>query len=327
MNRPRIFVISLLVVCLLGVACAEQGGPEIVPTTAVSASTVPPAEVTNPTPLPPTAIPPTPTPAEPMAALVNSQPIFLAEYEQELARYEQALLEMGSTPGADGTNYRAQVLDVLIEKELIVQAAAQRGITVADEVVNAKLAELESNAGETGNFEAWLSANHWATREQFQVALAEEMLTEAVVADVTAAVPTTAEQVKARYLQVDDLSLAESLLQQIQSGTDFGALASQYSLDRITAENGGDLDYFARGGLLVTAVEETAFALQPGEVSAIITDTGPDGVATYYLVQTIDRDPERPLKANMRYTMLQQAFEMWLDGLWQSADITRLIES
>jgi parvulin-like peptidyl-prolyl isomerase len=323
MNRTCFFVIGLLVVGLLGTACAEQDGPEIVPTTAVSAPTIPPTTAIIPTP---TAIPPTPTPTEPMAALVNNQPIFLAEYEQELARYEQAQLEMGSTPDADGINYRAQVLDTLIEKELIVQAAAQRGVTVAAEAVNAKLAELESAAGETGNFDAWLSANQW-TREQFQTALAEEMLTEAVVAEVTAAVPTTAEQVRARYLQVDDLALAESLLQQIQAGADFGTLANQYSLDRSTAENGGDLDYFARGQLLITAVEEAAFALQPGETSAVITATGPDGVPTYYLVQTLERDPERPLKANMRYTLLQQAFETWLDGLWQSADITRLIES
>lgn len=261
-----------------------------------------------------------------MAALVNSQPIFLAEYEQELARYEQSLLEMGTAPGADGTDYRAQVLDVLIEKELIAQAAAQRGIIVSTETVGARLAELESTAGEAGNFAAWLQANLW-TREQFQEALAAEMLTEAVVADVTAAVPTTAEQVKARYLQVADLALAENLRQQIQAGADFAALASQYSLDRITAESGGDLGFFARGALLVTAVEEAAFTLQPGEVSEIITDTGPDGVPTYYLVQTLERDAERPLTAGMRYTMLQQAFETWLDGLWQSADITRLIES
>lgn len=323
MNRYYIFVVSLLVLGLLAAACNEQDGPEVLPATAVSAPIIPPTAVILPTP---TAIPPTATPAEPMAALVNSQPIFLAEYEQELDRYEQALLEMGTPPGADGTNYQTQVLDTLIEKQLIAQAAAQRGITVTAETVDAKLAELESTAGETGNFDAWLQANLW-TREQFREALAEEILTEAVVAEVTAAVPTTAEQVKARYLQVDDLALAESLLQQIQAGADFGALASQYSLDRITAESGGDLGFFARGALLVTAVEEAAFTLQPGEISQLITDTGPDGSPTYYLVQTLERDGERPLTADMRYTMLQQAFETWLDGLWQSADITRLIES
>jgi parvulin-like peptidyl-prolyl isomerase len=315
-----------LVIGLLATACSEQNTPGIMPTTAVSAPTISPAEVASPTPLPPTAIPPTPTPTEPMAALVNNQPIFLADYEQELSRYEQSLQELGAASGDDNPDYRTLVLDVLIEKELIAQAAAQRGITIPAETVEAKLAELESSAGEDGNFDAWLQANQW-TREQFREALAAEMLTEAVVADVTAAVPTTAEQVKARYLQVDDAALADDLLQQIQNGADFGALASQYSLDRITAESGGDLGFFARGSLLVTAVEDAAFALQPGEVSAVIEDTGADGIPTYYLVQTLERDGKRPLSADMRYTMLQQAFEMWLEGLWQSAEITRLIES
>jgi parvulin-like peptidyl-prolyl isomerase len=294
------------------------------PATAVATPTLFPTAVTIPTP---TAIPPTATPTEPMAAMVNNQPIFLAVYEQELARYEQAKAEMGSVPGSDGTDYRMLVLDVLIEKELIAQAAAQRGVVVADEAVVAKLAEFESEAGDSGNFDAWLLANLY-TREQFQVALAEEMLTEAVVADVIAEVPTVAEQVKARYLEVADLALAESLRQQIQGGADFGALANQYSLDRNSAENGGDLGgYFARGSLLIPIVEEAAFSLQPGEVSEVVAGTGADGVPTYYLVQTLERDGERPLEGNMLYTMLQQAFETWLDGLWQSAEITRFIES
>ncbi|MCB9421499.1 MAG: SurA N-terminal domain-containing protein [Ardenticatenaceae bacterium] len=327
MKRIYTIVASLLLIGLLGVACNGQEKPATVSEAAVTLPTTAPTAVINPTPPTPTAIPPTPTPTEPMAALVNDRPVFLARYQQELARYEQAQAEMASTPGADGTDYRALVLDTLIEKELIAQAAAQRGIIVTDEAVTAKLAELENSTGESGNFDAWLSANLY-TREQFKEALAEEMLTEAVVADVTASVPTTAEQVKARYLQVNDLALAESLLQQILSGADFGTLANQYSLDRITAENGGDLgDYFPRGSLLIPIVEEAAFALQIGEVSQVITDTGADGVPTYYLVQTLERDGERPLTANMRYTMLQQAFEMWLNDLWQSANITRLIES
>lgn len=326
MKRSYIFVLILFLVGLLVGACSRQDGSEVGSTTAVSLPTSQPTAAIDPTPLPPTPIPPTPTPTEPMAALVNSQPIFLAEYEQELARYEQAQAEIGSTPGANGVDYQTLVLDALIEQELIAQAAAQRGITIAEETVAAKLSELESAAGEAGNFDAWLSANQY-TREQFEAALAAEMLTEAVVADVTAQVPTTAEQVKARYLQVDDAALAENLRQQIQAGADFAALASQHSLDRITAESGGDLGYFARGSLLVTAVEDAAFALQPGEVSEVLIDTGPDGVPTYYLVQTLERDDERPLSADMRYTMLQQAFETWLDGLWQSAEITRFIES
>ena len=257
-----------------------------------------------------------------MAALVNGQPVFLAAYERELARYEQAQAELGTTPDAD---YRALVLDALIERELIVQAAAQEGVSIAPETVVTKLAELEGSAGDDGNFAAWLEANRW-TRDEFQEALAVEMLTEAMVTAVTDDVPTTVEQVQARYLQVDDLALIESLQQQIQNGADFAALAREHSLDRVTAENGGDLGYFARGSLLVTEVEEAAFALQPGKVSPIITATNENSAPTYYLVQLIARDPQRPLSADMRYTMLRHTFETWLDGLWRQADVTRLVD-
>jgi parvulin-like peptidyl-prolyl isomerase len=323
--RRFILVVFLIMPMLLFTACDNSTAPATTTDTAVTPDT-PALPTLAPTAIPPTPIPPTPTPTEPMAALVNGQPIFLAAYERELARYEQAQVELGSTPGADGTNYRSLVLDVLIEQALIAQAAAAQGVTIAPDAVDAKLSELESAAGDAGNFEAWLAANQW-TREEFHTALASEMLTEAMVTAVTADVPTAVEQVNARYLQVDDLALAESLLQEIRAGADFAVLARQHSLDRITAENGGELDYFARGSLLIAPVEEAAFALEPGAVSDVITATNEDGMPTYYLVQVIDRNEERPLSADMRYTMLQQTFESWLDGLWQNADITRFIDT
>jgi len=209
---------------------------------------------------------------------------------------------------------------------LIAQAPEAAGISITPEMVAARMTELEAAAGEAGNFDAWLEANRW-TREEFQDALAAEMLVEEMVNAVTADVPTAVKQVHARYLQVDDPALAQSLLEQIRGGGDFAALANQYSLDRVTGENGGDLGYFAPGSLLVPEIEAAAFALQPGEVSEVITVTNGDGVPTYYLVQLVERDPQRPLPAEMRYTMLQQAFESWLDELWQKADITRFVDT
>ncbi|MCP4427595.1 MAG: hypothetical protein GY803_24175 [Chloroflexi bacterium] len=313
----------MLLATVLGAACNDNEAPAAAPT-AVS-PTEKPLPTLAPTLPPPTPIPPTPTPTEPMAAQVNGQPIFLAAFERELARYEQAQIELGATPGADGVNYRALVLETLIERELIAQAAAGRGIVIASETVVAKLAELEAAAGDTGNFDAWLEANQW-TREEFHNALSAEMLTGEIVTAVTADVPVAVEQVRVSYLQVDDLVLAESLLQQIRDGGDFATLANQHSLDRITAAAGGDLGFFARGSLLVSAVEEAAFALEPGMVSEIIAVEGADK-PTYYLVQVVERDPQRPLSADMRYTMLQQAFESWLDGLWQDADIAQFIDT
>ena len=81
-------------------------------TAETSALSPPTAE---PTALPPTPIPPTPTPQ--LAALVNGQPIFLADFEKELARFELAQAELGIEIGGE-EDYRHLVLDALIEREL-----------------------------------------------------------------------------------------------------------------------------------------------------------------------------------------------------------------
>lgn len=273
-----------------------------------------------------TAVPPTATPTEPLAATVNNRPITLSAYERELARHEQAQAQLGQIP--EGTAYRNLVLEALIEKELIAQAAEAAGLTITAQMVDEKLAELEAAAGGAEPFNQWLALNQW-TAADFREALTAEMIAGQMRDRVTADVATTSEQVNARYLQVDDAALAQTLQQRAAAGDDFSFLAAQNSLDRVTAPQGGELGFFARESLLVPEVEAAAFALQqPGDISEVITVTNSEtGQTTYYLVQLIERDMERPLTAERRYGLLQQTFEAWLNNLWDQAAIELLIDT
>lgn len=329
-HRTAVGGLFLLAFSLLA-ACQEEAvptpasvaviGQETAGRALVTEEAAPPEPTVPPTP---TAVPPTPTPSEPLAALVNDQPIYLSTYEKELARYEQAQAELGLTQNAADVDYRTQVLNALIERVLIAQAAQTQGIEVTPDMVDQKLAELRQAAGDSGNFEAWLEANQW-TEEEFREALAAEMLAEEMVDAVTADVPYAVEQVRARYIQVDDAELAQTLLERVRNGDGFSLLAEQYSLDQVTAQNGGDLGYFARGSLLVPEVEEAAFSLQPDEVSEVIAVSSDGGQTVYYLVQTVERDPNRPLTADLRYNLLQEEFETWLDAQWAQANVVRFI--
>lgn len=288
----------------------------------VAPPTLPPAAVATNTPTPEPTL--TPTPAEPLAALVNGEMITLADYEAELARYEQAQASLSpDTPPPD--SYRTQVLDALIERELILQAAAASGVRVTDAMVDERLAELRGAAGESGSFEEWLTTNGW-TADEFREALAAEMITGEIVSQVTAGVPTTAEQVRARYIQMDDQVVAQDVLTRARAGDDFAFLAQQNSVDRVTGENGGDLGFFGRGDLLVPEVEEAAFALQPGEISDLIAVSDAAGATVYYIIMVTERDPARALTADARYELLQAAFDEWLQTLWEAATIERLVE-
>ncbi len=77
---------------------------------------------------------------------------------------------------------------------------------------------------------------------------------------------------------------AENLLQQLEEGADFAALAQEYSLDVSARGNGGDLGFFARGETVVP-FEEAAFDGAIGEiVGPVQTDFG------YHVIEVLEHE-------------------------------------
>ncbi|GAB3062249.1 peptidylprolyl isomerase [Salinicoccus sesuvii] len=62
---------------------------------------------------------------------------------------------------------------------------------------------------------------------------------------------------------------AESLLEEINDGRDFGEVASEESDDTGSAQNNGELGYVQRGQM-VEPFEDALFELEPGEISDIV---------------------------------------------------------
>lgn len=70
------------------------------------------------------------------------------------------------------------------------------------------------------------------------------------------------EEVKAAHILVEDEAVAKDIIAKLNAGGDFAALAKENSKDN-TAENGGDLGYFAKADV-VPEFAEAAFALKAG---------------------------------------------------------------
>ncbi len=203
--RQKTAIFGLLFILIFLVACGGDASSTAQPTQAAVAELPEngtPSPSDSPTEVPTeTAVPPTATPTEPLAATVNGQAITLSDYERELARYQQAQAQLGNT--LEGTAYQNTVLEALIEKQLIAQAAEAAGIIVTPEMVDEKMAELQAAADGAEPFNQWLALNQW-TEADFREALTAEIITGQMRDRVTADVPTTSEQVNARYIQVDD---------------------------------------------------------------------------------------------------------------------------
>ncbi len=282
-----------------------------------------PTRAAAPSPPPATA----PSSEQPLAARVNGQPILLADYEKQVAQFEAALSaqepDLNSEEGqATLAQIRRQVLEAMINQLLIEQAAAREGIVITDEEIESHIqADIQAVGGED-KFDQWLAENNFSP-EDYKAMLRSELTYGAMFERVTAAVPTGAEQVHVRYILLESEEEARQVLAQLQGGGDFAALAQEFSRDESTRESGGDRGWLPQGlNLMPPEVEATAFALEVGQTSGVITSQ-----FGYYILQVLERDPNRPLSPEMQQSLKEQTFTRWLDEQRAAATIERFVET
>lgn len=303
-DMPKSIGRACVVAILMLILTACSGQPTIDPTgTAAPPSATPPPTATSP----------------PAAALVNGSPIWLADYQAELDRYIQAQSAAG-TELATSEEAASTVINALIDLELLAQEAQRTGITLSEDEISQEIDRLSAATGASENAGAWMAANGYDL-EGLRRYLSRQQLAQAAVRRLADQVPTEMEQVLARHILVADRETAEALLAQLQEGADFGELALEQSLDLSTRVDGGNLGWFPRGVLTQSSVEQAAFELQPGEISAVV-----ESELGYHLIEVLDRDT-RPLNPNDERTLRQRAVEEWLAMARQEANIELLIDN
>lgn len=310
---------QLVILCvLLLVGCANEPPTEQAASTpeATQTRTLPtqPLPTITASPLPPT---PTATPEPPSVARVNGQSITVESFQKELSRYEAAQQALGRDMATEGSLHQVVVLDALIEKELILQAAALQGISMPDDTLDVELTQLIEVTGGQTAFDEWLGMNQY-TVEEFREELRAQIITQSIILRIIEQVPGTAEQVHARHIVVDSREIGNGLLVQLQEGADFAQLAIEHSLDESTRLGGGDLGFFPRGLLLSPEVEEVAFGLGTGMTSDLV-----ESEFGYHIIEVLERDPARSLTPEMQQRLRTVAFEQWLETLWAAATVER----
>jgi peptidyl-prolyl cis-trans isomerase C len=107
--------------------------------------------------------------------------------------------------------------------------------------------------------------------------------------DMTTHAPLPDDQVKAKRKQIDDI------LKRARAGEDFAALATQYSEDPGSKENGGELPPFAHASVdpahaMVPEFEAAAFALETNQISDVVTTS-----YGYHIIKLLDKTPAAKL--------------------------------
>ncbi len=193
------------------------------------------------------------------------------------------------------------VLEEVINQTLLEQGAAETGYVVDDTMLQERMDALEAQVGGPEALAEWMTANGY-TPESFQLALQRAMAAAWMRDQIIATVPSTAEQVHIRQILFYNLNDAQDALDILDSGYDFDELASRY--DPVAK---GELGWFPRGYLPEPAIEESAFALQPGEYSEIVETT-----VGYHILKVIERDANHLLSPDAYLALQNLALGNWL---------------
>lgn len=326
MSRFSRRVGSLVLAVLVALSLPALAAPPTSKTTAkkpVAAPVNPPAPTPAPAPVKPAA-----TPAvdredaalDAIAAMVNDEPVLMSDVEEQL--YLMLRNAQAQPDSSELDTLRREVLDQLIDEKLIVAEAKRQGLTASPAEVNrqidARLAEIKERIGGEAAFQAQLRKENTTEaklRERYKADLEQQLVADRVVQKnvprktVTAAeaeayflahkdkFPKVPAQLRLQVVQIvpspDSTALAagrariETLRKRIQAGEKFAKIAAEASDDDGTAKSGGDLSFIRRGEM-PPAIEDAAFSLRDGEMSAPVRS--PYG---WHLVQAIERDTVR----------------------------------
>jgi len=302
-NRKLITQLALVIsaaVLLLSAACEKAQTPTVVNSPVVTTPTedATPATATS-----------EPSPTQiPAAATVNGDIISLNYFNDEVWRYRDSLAGQEVTPTDAEIN--ETVINYLIEQQLLAQEARKNGYTISEADLQAKIDALVSGLGSQDAFSTWLTNNHYDDTE-FRMALTLAADAAWQRDQISATIPEAVEQVRARQIFALTADGAQRALTSLNSGTDFGKLAWEYS-----PESGGELGWFPRGYLLYPEVEEAAFSLAVGGRSEIIQSK-----IGYHIIEVQAHEADHALTTDARITLQTTALQTWLSNALASAQI------
>jgi len=258
-----------------------------------------------------------------VVAYVGSELVLLSEVEEQYALMKERNPEMPE-------EQKCAILENLMVQKLLVNQAKLDSVVVLDEEVDVQLNAridriLSMMNNDISQFEDYYGKSISQVKAQFREDLKSQILAERMQGRATEGMAITPAQVKEFFYSVPNDSLPffgaevevaeiiakpkvnrveharsydklEKLKKRIEKGEDFGELATKFSDDPGSGQQGGELGWMKRG-TLVPEYEAAAYNLEKGEISEII-----ESEYGLHLIQLIER---RGNSINTRHILIK----------------------
>jgi peptidyl-prolyl cis-trans isomerase SurA len=257
---------------------------------------------------------------EGIAAIVGEEIILKSEVEEQLLFFcMQAGIE--PTDSVRLVEVREEILARMIDAKIVVQEARKQKIAVTPEELNQAIEnavnEVKTRMGSEEKFVEEMEREGLTEenlRERYRKELESQLLAMKLVdKEVRSKITVTEEDVSKFYeerkgdlpkrppevtlaqiviipdadstVEIESRQRAQEVLKAVASGQSFERLAAQYSEDP-SAENGGDVGFFAKGDF-EEGFEEAAFGLEPGGVSELVRSR-----FGYHIIKLVEKQGE-----------------------------------
>ena len=230
------------------------------------------------------------------AAVVNGKAIPSAKVD--------ALIKKSGQP--ESPELRAKARDMLVDRELIEQDAAKRGLLEHDDIQE-QLASARLNVLVAAEFEDYVK-NSPATEDELHKQY-----------DKIKAQFGNGKEYHAHHILVDKEADAKAIIAKLKAGGNFEQIAKAQSKDKGSGANGGDLDW-ANPGTYVPEFSAALTGLKKGE----ITQTP---VKTQFGWHVIRLDDTRDAKIPSYEDVKPQLLEMMMgDQNWQRSKFQAMLK-
>jgi len=174
-----------------------------------------------------------------------------------------------------------QIIQSLIEEKVVLQEAKNRKIKATKDDVKKELEKIKTQFKDDAEYKAFLTERKFSEKDlttfvEHQLVL--NKLFDDVTKDLTATTRDVkqyydenqpefydTEQIQARNIVVNTEDEAKAIIERLNKGEDFAALAVELSIDPTAKENKGDIGYFDKDAPLVDEFKNAAFQLKVGE--------------------------------------------------------------
>ena len=305
----------------------------------------------------------TESPDKEIVATINGLPLYrealdsakedvLNQYQQVYAQFGQDIRAM--LVGAKGRivqlSMEAEALERLFFNAIIDEYVNQRGIAVSEDEIDTEFqkqyaAILEYQRMTEEQLGAYLESQGYNIdrfKESGRASVKEQLLLEAAQRAVAGPIELseddistyfdenrqqyeTEERIQASHILVETQEEAQQILEELSSGSDFGLIARERSIDPGSGPAGGDLGWFGHGQM-VAPFEQAAFALEVGEISDIVESdfgyhiillTGREEESHPELAEVIDQ-----VRLDAEGKLITERFSLWYEDTYAAATIS-----